>query len=173
MIEYILAFVSGILVKAVDWLEDDAKSRHPVKYALAISYGLFIGLIIGTASFAIIFLSALMAQVFARKIDTAAHRLGFVVSIVSLLYFGFSSIDVPLFSFFLLLAFLDEVDYVGPLRPLTDYRPFLKVGALAMVMFGRLDYFFGIILFDAGYVLVELLAARVAKKKVKRQDPTV
>jgi hypothetical protein len=173
MIEYILAFVSGLLVKAVDWLDDDAKSRHPVKYALAFAYGILIGVIIGTASFGIIFLSALMAQVFARKIDTTAHRIGFMVSIISLLYFGFSSIDIPLFSLFLLLAFLDEIDYLGPLRPLTLYRPFLKIGALAMVMFGRLDYFAGIILFDTGYMLFEFAAAKITKKKVTRQDPTV
>lgn len=173
MMHYILAFAAGILVKAVDWLDDDAKSRHPLKFALAISYGLFIGLIIGTASFAMIFLSALMAQVFARKIDTPAHRVGFAVSIISLLYFGFGSIDIPLFSFFLLLAFLDEVDFVGPLRPLTDYRPFLKVGSLAMVMFGRIDYFIGIILFDMGYVLFETAAMRLTGKKARHRDPTV
>ncbi|HSB46479.1 MAG TPA: hypothetical protein VLD37_00580 [Candidatus Bilamarchaeum sp.] len=173
MMEYILAFVSGVLVKAVDWLDDDAKSRHPVKYALAASYGLFVGLIIGTASFGIIFLSALMAQVFSRKIDTTAHRIGFVVSILSLLYFGFGAIDIPLFSLFLLLAFLDEIDYVGPLRPLTDYRPFLKIGSLAMVMFGRLDYFGGIILFDIGYVLFEFAAGKVSKRKPEHRDPTV
>jgi hypothetical protein len=173
MMELALAFVSGVLVKIVDWLDDDVRSEHPVKYALAVSYGLIIGLIIGTAGFAVIFLSALMAQVFARKIDTAAHRIGFVVSVMSLIYFGFGSIDIPLFSFFLLLAFLDEIDYVGPLRPLTRYRPFLKVGSLAMVMFGRLDYFAGIMLFDSGYMLFEVLSGKITKRKATRRDPTV
>lgn len=162
MIEYALAFVSGVLVKAVDWLDDERKSRHPVKFALALAYGICIGYLIGTAPFAILFLSALIAQVFARKIDTAAHWLGFSAAIVSLLYFGFSSIDLPLFFFFLLLAFLDEVDYVGRLRPITDYRLFLKIGALSMLYFGRIDYFAGIMAFDIGYALFQI-GARMAK----------
>lgn len=161
MIEYLLAFVSGVLVKAVDWLDDDWKSKNPAKFVLALAYGLAIGYIIGTASFAILFLSALFAQVFARKIDTAAHWLGFFTAILSLLYFGFSSIDLPLFFFFLILAFLDEVDYIGRLRPITDYRLFLKLGALSMLYFGRLDYFAGIMLFDIGYALFGM-GARMA-----------
>jgi len=157
MLEYLIAFTAGVLVKTVDWMDDTLKSRNPAKYGLAAIYGVLIGYIIGTASFSLIFLAALAAQVFARKVDTAAHRLGFLLAALSLLVFSFPAIDPALFMFFLTLAFLDEADYVGKLRPLVEYRPFLKIGALVPALWGVWDFFFGIIIFDAGYEIVAAL----------------
>jgi len=165
ILPYALAFIAGFIVKFVDWLDDERKSKNPVKYLLAIFYGVLIGYLIGTANFSAIFLAALVAQVFARKIDTLAHRIGFITSAVSLLLFGLPSMDVALLIYFLVLAFLDEVDFVGWLRPLTEYRPFLKVGPLApALMFGRWEYFAGIIAFDMGYELFNGV-----KKHIKRK----
>jgi len=158
MLEYIIAIISGALVKTVDWLDDTKKSKSPVKYLLGALYGLLIGYLIGRASFSLIFLAALAAQVFARKVDTTAHKIGFLVAAISLLWFSFPTIDGGLFILFLALAFLDEIDYIGKLRPINEYRPFLKLGALLPgIMFGRWDYFFGIIIFDIGYELVATL----------------
>ncbi len=158
MLEYIIALISGALVKTVDWLDDTKKSKNPAKYLLGALYGLLIGYLIGRASFSLIFLAALAAQVFARKVDTAAHKIGFIVAAISLLWFSFPTIDGGLFILFLALAFLDEIDYIGKLRPLNEYRPFLKLGALLPgIVFGRWDYFFGIIIFDIGYELVATL----------------
>lgn len=157
MLGYFLAFIAGVLVKTVDWMDDTLKSRNPVKYLLAAAYGLAIGFIIGKAAFSLIFLAALAAQVFARKVDTAAHRLGFLVAAISLLYFSFPTIEPLLFIFFLALAFLDEMDYIGRLRPLVEYRPFLKLGALVPGLWGVWDFFFGIIVFDVGYELITVI----------------
>ncbi|NYZ74531.1 hypothetical protein H0O00_05285 [Candidatus Micrarchaeota archaeon] len=154
---FILAFLAGFLVKAVDWMDDDRKSKHPSKYVFAAAYGLAIGYLIGTASFSVLFLAALVAQVFARKIDTVAHQLGFAIAAISLFAFGFPSLDVMVFVFFVALAFLDELKLVGALKPLTDYRMFLKLGALVMVAFGRWDYLVAILLFDGAYMLFGLL----------------
>lgn len=153
----VIAFVAGFLVKVVDWLDDERKSKHPVKFAIAILYGLLIGYIIGTASFSGIFFAALVAQVFARKIDTEAHEIGFLTSLVTLFFFQIPGIDFLLFAYFLALAFLDEVDFIGKLRPLTKYRPFLKVGSLAPLLIGRWDFFVGIIVFDIGYEIFAVL----------------
>ncbi|MEW6722551.1 MAG: hypothetical protein AB1324_04775 [Candidatus Micrarchaeota archaeon] len=165
--QFVLAFVAGLLVKCVDWLDDVRKSAHPVKFALAAGYGVAIGYLIGVSGFSLLFLAALFAQVFARKIDTAAHRLGFALSILSLAYFGFPAIDFPLFAFFLIMAFLDEMEYVGALKPLSDYRPFLKLAGLAMVPFGRWEFFVGIMAFDLGYELFALLSKGLAGKRKK------
>ncbi len=151
MLPYLLAFGSGLLVKTVDWLDDERKSKNPIKYFLALCYGTLIGYIMGTTSFSLLFLAALVAQVFARKIDTPAHLLGFVASALSVFFFGFPSIEPVLFAYFLILAFLDEVDYIGQLRPLTIYRPFLKIGTIIFLFVGRVDYFIAILAFDAGY----------------------
>lgn len=158
---FILALLSGFIVKAVDWLDDDRKTNHPSKYVLAATYGLAIGYIIGTATFSTLFLAALVAQVFARKIDTVAHQVGFAIAIVSLFGFGFPSLDLQVFVFFVALAFLDELELVGALKPLTDYRLLLKLGALVMVAFGRLDYLVAILLFDGAYMLFGTIGKRI------------
>lgn len=163
----LLAFFAGLIVKAVDWLEDDRKSSHPVKYLLAAVYGLIIGYIIGTATFSVLFLAALLAQVFARKIDTRSHELGFLVAVLSLFFFGIPSIDFTLLAVFLVLAFLDEADFIGPLRPLVEYRPFLPLGALFFALGGRVDFFLGIIAFDIGYRLFGVLGSSIAIRPAK------
>lgn len=154
---YAVAFISGLLVKLVDWLEDDRKSKHPGKYVIGLAYGILIGYIIGNASFSLIFLAALVAQVLARKIDTTAHRIGFAASVITALFFQLPAIDIYLFGYFLALAFLDEVDYIGKLRPLTKYRPFLKIGPIPLILIGRIDYLIGIWAFDIGYEMFNLL----------------
>ena len=73
----VLAFFAGIAVKAVDWIDDEQKGKYIIKWPLAIIYWGLIGLLISQASFSTIFLAALFAQVFARKIDTHTHVLGF------------------------------------------------------------------------------------------------
>jgi hypothetical protein len=161
LLPFILAFVAGFIVKCVDWLDDDRKSRHPVKYALAVAYGILIGYIIGASTFSVLFVAALVAQVFAKKVDTVAHRIGFMATAIAMLAFGFPFMDAVQFGFFLLLAFLDEADYVGRLRPLAEYRPFLPAGALCMLVFGRWDYFAGIALFDIGYKLFPALQKHI------------
>ena len=153
MLVYLLAFISGILVKSVDWLEDEKKSKNPVKFLLALIYGILIGYIIGNATFFLIFLAALVAQILARKIDTSAHRLGFATALVVALFFKIPTINPLIFGYFLVLAFLDEVDFVGKLRPLETYRPILPVGALPLVFLGMPEFFFGILAFDIGYLI--------------------
>lgn len=169
MLEYVLAAIAGFVVKSVDWLDDDKKSKHPIKYLLAVIYGLLLGYLIATASFSVIFLAAIVAQVFARKIDTTAHRIGIVASMLGILAIGFPSFDVLLFGYFLILAFLDEADFIGKLRPLTEYRVFLKIGAVVPVLMGRWDYFAGIIAFDVGYELFREIGFNINKKRRKQK----
>ena len=163
IIPFVVALFAGALVKAVDWLDDDKKSRHPVKFLLAIFYGIAIGYVIGTASFALIFLAALIAQVLARKVDTMAHIVGLAFAVISLPFFGIPYIDLPILAYFLVLAFLDEGEYIGKLKFLSDYRPFLKVGALPFAFVGRWDYFVGILIFDFGYELARNILSRSSK----------
>jgi len=168
IIALIVAFFAGILVKAVDWLDDDKKSKHPIKFVLAVFYGLAIGYLIGTASFALIFLSALIAQILARKVDTMAHLVGFTIAVLSLLVFGVPYMNLALLAYFLVLAFIDEGEFVGKLKFISDYRPFLKVGALPLILVGRWDYFVGIMVFDFGYELTRyVLIRQYGPKKAK------
>jgi len=155
-----LAFLAGFVVKVVDWIDDERGGRHLSKWLLAMIYGVMLGFLISRASFSTIFLGALFAQVFAGKIDTHAHVLGFVVAAISLFAFGFPDVDTTLFLFFAMLAFIDEVEFGGWLGWLTKHRMFLKVGSLAALFMGRYDYFLGIMAFDLGYTLFDWIAQR-------------
>jgi len=161
-----LAFVAGLVVKTVDWIDDERKGKNLLKWPLAVIYGIAIGYLISQASFSTLFLAALFAQVFAGKIDTHTHVLGFAIAMFSLFFFGVPQPEPLLFLFFALLAFLDEAEFMGRLHPLMEYRPFLPLGAALLVIpLGRFDYFLGIIAFDIGYVLFGFLRNKVFKTK--------
>jgi hypothetical protein len=170
VIYLILAFLAGALVKTVDWLDDTKKSKNPIKYVLAILYGIAIGYLISLPQFSAIFLAALAAQVFARKVDTTAHKLGFLVAALSLIFFSFPTINPLLFFFFLIMAVLDEMDYIGRLRPLVEYRPFLKIAAFLPAVWGVWDYVFGIFIFDIGYEMITALT-KSREEEAKASHP--
>ena len=150
---YAMAFITGILVKVVDWIEDETKHKSALKYPLAIAYGVMIGYLISNASFSMIFLGALFAQAIAGKVDCKGHLLGFITAAVSLLYFGFPVIDFIPFVIFFVFALMDELRFFGKYLFLSDYRPFLEIASLVFIPLGRWDYFLGIMSFDAGYLL--------------------
>jgi hypothetical protein len=165
ILPFVLAFIAGFLVKCVDWLDDDKKSKSPFKYLIAIAYGILIGYIIGASPFSVLFLAALVAQAFAKKVDTTAHLIGLITAVIAILFFGFPPLDLGPFAFFLLLAFLDDADYIGWFRPLAEYRPFLKVGAFIMLVINVATgwvYFAGIMLFDIGYLLFPVLVQKIS-----------
>ena len=153
MLHYVLAFIAGFFVKWVDWIEDDRKGEGLLKFPLAILYGILIGYLISQASFSEVLLGALIAQVFARKIDNISHVTGFAFSIIALGYFGFPSVHLNYMFYFLILAFLDEQKLMGSYSRITRYRLFLKIGAVATILTGRFDYAIALLIFDAVYLL--------------------
>jgi hypothetical protein len=157
---YIIAFIAGFAVKIVDWIDDEEGGKIPVKWPAAVFYGLMIGYLISEASFSVLFLAAVLSQVFATKIDTKAHAIGLASTAIVLLFLGIPEVDFGIFAFFIVLAFLDEVEWIGWLRPLENYRLILKAGALAMIFIGRWDFFIAIMVFDIGYMLSEKLAEK-------------
>ncbi|NYZ77673.1 hypothetical protein H0O02_05175 [Candidatus Micrarchaeota archaeon] len=162
-VQYALSPVAGFLVKWVDWIEDDKKGKSALKFPIAIAYGLIIGYLISRASFTELFLGAMIAQVFARKIDNIGHVTGIIASVAAIIYFGLPVIALNYFFFFLILAFLDEQDYIGKYRAFTEYRLFLKIGAVLTVLTGRWDYAIAILLFDVGYLLFTEVQKRFIK----------
>lgn len=152
-LQYILAFVSGFLVKWVDWIEDDRKGEGYLKFILAIAYGLIIGYLISQTSFTELFVGAAIAQIFARKIDNISHAVGIVATIAAVLFFGVPVLHLSFLFYFVILAFLDEQEYIGRYRRITEWRLFTKVGAVLLIFIGRYDYAIAILLFDGGYVL--------------------
>jgi len=149
---YAIAFVAGLLVKFVDWIEDEKGGKQQIKYPLALIYGAAIGYLISAPAISELFLGALLAQIFARKIDTLAHMVGFLVAIVVAGTIGLPTQNLSFLFLFFALAVLDELP--GWRAPgLGDYRLALPMGALiAGLIFARWEYLAGIALFDLGYV---------------------
>jgi len=161
---FILAFISGQLVKWVDNIEDDTKGKKIEKWPMAIFYGIVIGYLISKASFSMLFFGALTAQILANKIDKPAHVIGVIASLFVLLFFGFPEMNLTFFLMFLVFAYLDEQTFKTKSKVLnrilkffTDYRLFLKLIALALIALGRWDFFIAVILFDVGYVVMDTI----------------
>ena len=85
---YLLSAIAGVLVKAVDFIEDSKKGKNIIKWPLSLAYGIIIGYLISQTPFSMIFLAALFAQLLAGKIDTSAHGVGFTLAVLSIPYFG-------------------------------------------------------------------------------------
>ena len=160
MLEYLLALMAGFLVKVVDHIEDKSdkkKAKTKLRYPIALTYGIIIGVLISKAPFSTLFLAALLAQVFAGKIDCKCHIMGFSVAILSLLVIGAPSLEISILGFFFVLAMLDEMEWMGKLKFIADYRPFLKLGAFVFLFYGISEYLVGIMLFDIGYLVATKL----------------
>jgi len=158
--KYLVAFVSGFSVKWVDWIDDDMGGKEKKKYLLAIFYGIAIGYLITIHSISELFLGALLAQVFARKIDTLAHMIGFFVAIVVAAAISIPTQNLQFLFFFFALALLDELLHLR-MTNFKGERLMLPVGAFAVaLLFSRWEYFIAIALFDIGYLLFGFLSKR-------------
>ncbi|MFA5077021.1 MAG: hypothetical protein WC488_01200 [Candidatus Micrarchaeia archaeon] len=164
MIYYSLAALMGMLVKIVDQLEDVLKNNSPVKYILAIIYGIIGGCIISYSSFSSLWIAALFAQLLAGKLDRPVHMLGFSASLLFSAIFGIA--DFRLFDTFafLIAAFIDESN---PLGWNPAIRPALKLASLAFALIGRWDYLFAILLFDIAYFAVGMVIPEKPRKPIK------
>jgi len=160
---FLLALFAGLLVKLVDDLEDAKKSLRILdkgKYVIAAAYGVVIGFIISQASFSMLFLGALIAQLLARKIDNKSHMAGFTLAFAVPLFLGMPQVELVPLLVFIAAAWLDELDLKGKLKPMVDYRLFLKIAALAFIPLGRPDYFIAILAFDLGYLASAFASGR-------------
>jgi hypothetical protein len=156
-----LVFCAGLTVKAVDWIDDERKGKNPLKWPLAVLYGVLLGYLISQSSVAMLLLGALFAQVFARKIDTHTHVIGFALAMLLPFVLGFPQFEPLLFVFFALLAFIDEMEFVGRLGWATEHRIFLIIGSALAAPFFGLGYLVAIVAFDLGYLLFAWMAKRL------------
>ncbi|MGV8176195.1 MAG: hypothetical protein ACP5NX_00120 [Candidatus Bilamarchaeaceae archaeon] len=162
---YAAALLAGFLIKAVDYIEDDLPKLKPkmgkffwVKFPIAILAGLLLLYAIVFGTFAPLFIAILFAAVFARKVDTHAHMLAFGIAALSLILTPISGQDIAYFIMFMVLAFIDELELFGALRPISDYRLVLKAGVLPFGLFlGRWDFVIALYVFDIGYLVSQKL----------------
>ncbi len=166
------AFVTGILVKIVDQIEDKKiKLMENVNVFLGITYGFLIAYVMLKSEIvASLWMAAVLGNIIAGKIDAPGHRLGIFSMMLMLAVFGFPKIDAYLLVIFVLAAYFDEF-----LKGLSDkrkiknkaiakiasYRLLLEASAFAVSFYtGRWILFASILLFDIGYIIAAKLGKR-------------
>ena len=160
MWEYILAaIISGACIKHVDYLEDQKGGKHWVKWPLGVLAGLCMGYVLAFSPAAILFVGIIAAQVLMGKIDKPVHGLAVVVAAAVPFVFGMDWANVELLLPFFIIAALDEVEFEGMLKPMREYRLWLKGATFVIgLVSGLWAYFVALMAFDLAYFGVSKLA---------------
>lgn len=166
MIEYLAAVLAGAGIKKVDYLEDELGGKNLWKWPIAIIAGLAMGAVLSFSSVAIMFLAIIAAQVLMGKVDKPAHGLAVAMAVVIPLIMGMDLSAMGLFVPFFIVAALDEVEFAGVLKPMFEYRLWLKGIALVVgVVSGLWEYFLVLMCFDLAYLAAGMIMEKKAEPK--------
>lgn len=166
----ILSFsaLAGLFSKLADEASE-GKWKVPIffPFAAAILYGLLAGYLTSTTALSSLFLALAVSAALARKIDHWLHLLGLSIFALVLLLTPLHSFDVWVFSLFLVLGLLDELELrlPGLLGFLNHERLWVPLGAVLIGLWsGVWLYLAAILAFDIFYRLAGWVAARKTKK---------
>lgn len=159
------AFMTGILVKLVDDIEDKKLKIKNVSVFLGMFYGFLTGYVIIKSPIAAnLWMAAVLANIAAGKIDATGHRFGIFAMLSTLVLIGF-----PQFNFYFILLFLIAAYFDEHLKNMSDsrkirnkklsklasYRLLLEMSAFAVSVYtGQWILFASILFFDLGYALI-------------------
>ncbi len=193
LVDIILTFITGLVIKYADDLEDLKRNINKRSYALvlAIIWGSILGYLMSQAPYSTILIAAVFAMVIMRKIDTPSHILGILISIAIAIMFGLPYLDIWIFATFVLFACIDEWDdFIFFDKPdfVKDFRPFLEIGAIIVgLATWNWIYLLGILSFDIGYISTMLItksnkaeenekignrAEKITKRTIKHKNKT-
>jgi hypothetical protein len=155
MFDVLAAVISGGSIKSVDFIEDEKKGKNLIKWPMAIIAGLAFGYVLSFSPASSMFLAILAAQVFMGKVDRVAHGLAVIVAVLTAFLYGMGPLDIQLLIAFFILSAMDEIPLEGVLKPLGEYRLWLKGGALCVGLITSVwSYFILIMAFDMAYLTV-------------------
>lgn len=161
----ILGFLAGSLIK----LADDVADRNiPANPVLALPFGLAYGILMGYSmaidtDASLLFGGIVLGCLVTGKINTTGHYFGLAAILVVLFLYGskLSLLVLPIAAF----AALDELGDIihAPfLKTAFEYRLFLKIGILMLVILDilGLNALMLLISFDSAYILTEKINSR-------------
>ncbi|MFP3949799.1 MAG: hypothetical protein ACLFUZ_01765 [Candidatus Micrarchaeia archaeon] len=159
MLDILAAIVAGGAIKHVDYIEDKKRGKGVEKWLLGILAGLCMGYVLAFSPAAILFVGIIAAQVLMGKIDKPVHGTAVVLAAVVPFVLGMGWANTGLLLPFFAVAALDEVELAGVLKPMRQYRLWLKGTALAVgAISGVWSYFVVLMAFDLAYLAVSKLA---------------
>ncbi len=159
MWDYLLAaIIAGGAIKHVDSLEDKKAGKGWIKWPLGIIAGLAMGYILAFSEASILFIGIIAAQVLMGKIDKPVHGLSVVIAASFPFIFGIDWTGVQLLLPFFIIASIDEIEFQGILKPMREYRLWLKGATFAIGAYSGLWIFFITLMsFDLAYLGVSKL----------------
>lgn len=167
-------FLTGVLTKFADLIADDGlEIRRVFSYSIGVVYGVLIAYILATHPLlAPMGLAAVLAVLLTKKIDQRPHNIGIASMFLFMGIWGFPKIDIVMISVFLASGLIDEVGndkadegkMRGVLRKVFEYRLVFEITAFLVSLFtGEWIIFFGMLSFDAGYLITKRLGKRFGK----------
>ena len=182
----IVSFIVGFLVKFVDFIEDDIKSKKNPLRKFTPFFGIIYGLLIGVVLFfwqglVPLAVGVVLGELAARKIDAPGHLIAifaFLILLVLLIAFGFfSGIFVYYFAALVVIFFLaslaDEFadKYAQTLKNkfvklFFSFRPVLEIAAFVVSLITN-QWFIWITIFafDLAYVIAAKNLPRIFAEK--------
>jgi len=181
MMLFILSFLTGLLIKVVDIIEDEnLKIFSKLKYLFSIIYGFLLGyVIVSYPDIAPLWIGMILGVLLTGKVDTLTHKLGVLTVAITLLVFSLFDFNILKINFGLLFLFslasftdekvdvlLQKVKSKNIFHKLMDLRLFLEASALVTsIITGIWSIFFAILMFDLAYKLTELFFEKFVLKK--------
>jgi len=182
ILSFATAFLIGLLVKAVDNIEDIFRKNNKKMFLIYFSalFGLIYG--IGIAFFIsfwpltfTIAVGTLIGLIFSKKIDAKGHYFGFLGFIVGVLvfvpidyFYSIGVVEVILILIFVFANLLDEKSDALQSRWKVSFfglRPFLEIAALLVSIFsGKIIIWTTIFFFDLGYNITAKLFKNTVEK---------
>jgi hypothetical protein len=161
----ILAFITGLVVKYSDYLEDVKKEKNKRKLvSLGLIYGILIFLMVYYFPVvAPIWIGTILGLIIFGKIDAVSHNVGVTIAITLSLAFAQGFLGL-LLVFFVVINILEELvnDYFDKnklknklLQKIIISRPLLEVSAfLVSLISGFWEIWVAIFFFDIAYQLI-------------------
>ncbi len=160
----ILGFLAGSLIKLTDDIADKKLFHQLFAIPLGLAYGLMMGyLMLSDANASLLFSGIVLGCLITGKINSTGHYLGLGAILIIILLYGIrpTLLIFPIAA----LAALDEMKEVIKVKALNaafDYRLFLKLGILMLVILNVLviNALLLLIAFDSAYIITERIVSR-------------
>jgi hypothetical protein len=162
MMQYILSFISGLLVKTVDLSEEHGlKIGNFAKYSLAISYGFLLSFLMNLIFLPEFFFGILIGVLVSGKIDAPSHKIAILSFIIGFIIFSpqiSQYFIVALSALFCIIEekindFLDKKKHKGFIYKILGMRPIMEIFAISLsIIYSRIEIFLIMFLFDFGYL---------------------
>ena len=164
-------FFIGVLTKFVDLAVDDSLNiPKPLVYASAVAYGILAAYVITNYTIlAPLGLAVVAAVLITGKIDRKPHALGVVIMVLFMFFWGLQAVDPVLLLILLAAGIADEITsdladkgkVKGVSAKVLGRRFILEVAAFFVSLStGYWIIFLGILIFDAGYFIAEMLGKK-------------